>query len=114
MVKIKEFRTDVQVMQSAESAEKLLESAEKLAEHYKQILSFIDEYLKYSAELFFTQKILYMLNFDIFRDCRVSGIVLPYSHATRIYLFATRYLFNQISFSEPVSGTNPMMMQNGR
>ena len=44
MIKIKEFRTDVQVMQSAE----------KLAEHYKQILSFIDEELKYSAELFFT------------------------------------------------------------
>ena len=41
---------DVQVMQSAE---RLLELAEKLAEHYKQILSFIDEELKYSAELFF-------------------------------------------------------------
>lgn len=51
MIKIKEFRTDVQVMQSAE---RLLELAEKLAEHYKQILSFIDEELKYSAELFFT------------------------------------------------------------
>ena len=46
----KKFRTDVQVMQSAE---RLLELAEKLAEHYKQILSFIDEELKYSAELFF-------------------------------------------------------------
>ena len=36
-----------------QSAERLLELAEKLAEHYKQILSFIDEELKYSAELFY-------------------------------------------------------------
>ena len=94
-----------------QSAERLLELAEKLAEHYKQILSFIDEELKYSAELFLHKEIVYMLNFEIFRDCRFSGIVLPYSHATKIYLFATKYLFSQISFSEPVSGMNPMMKQ---